>query len=215
MLLILFCILPQLHGQPPGEQSWSEAIIQHTSVLGSYPKDRRLSLATLVLHDSKVYRPSEWRWDQNDLIRTLMGTVGESIVVACRKVEGTLHEKATSIIIAGNVMEAGGRNHLDIPSAKLCPTKKWGCSKISNPLALYCRQEHIGSDALGPKTNNVAITRDCNDESFDCWYSFTLVKPTYVTCRWQNDTADPLGLRGLVYKFKINTVTNWLLQLES
>ncbi|XP_057898556.1 uncharacterized protein LOC131094976 isoform X1 [Melospiza georgiana] len=205
-LLILFCILPQFHGQPPGEQLWPKATIQHTNVLGSYPKGHYPSLATLVLHDSKVYRPNEWRWDQNELIRTLMGTVGESIVVTCRKVEGTLHEKATSIIIVGNFMETGGRNHLDIPSAKLCPTKKWGSSKIKSPLALRCHQEHIGSYALGPKTNNVAITRGCNDESLDCWYSFTLVKPTYVTCCWQNDTASPFGLRGLIYTFKINTV---------
>ncbi|XP_064591958.1 uncharacterized protein LOC135459657 [Zonotrichia leucophrys gambelii] len=205
-LLILFCILPQFHGQPPGEQLWPEAIAQHTNVLGTYPKGRYPSLATLVQHDSKVYRPNEWRWDQNELMWTLMGTVGESIVVTCRKVEGTLHEKATSIIIAGNFMEAGGRNHLDIPSAKLCPTKKWGCSKIESPVTLCCRQEHVGSYVSSTKTTNVAITRDCNDESLDCWYSFTLVKPTYVTCRWENETASPLGLRGLVYTFKINTV---------
>ncbi|XP_074390447.1 uncharacterized protein LOC141728046 [Zonotrichia albicollis] len=50
---------------------WREAIVQHTSVLGTYPKGCYLSLATLVQHDSKVYHPNEWRWDQNELMRTL------------------------------------------------------------------------------------------------------------------------------------------------
>ncbi|XP_074390250.1 uncharacterized protein LOC141727866 [Zonotrichia albicollis] len=50
---------------------WPEAIVQHTNVLGTYPKGRYPSLATLVLHDSKVYHPNEWRCDQNELMRTV------------------------------------------------------------------------------------------------------------------------------------------------
>lgn len=76
-LVILFCILPQHHGQKPAEWPWSEATIKYTSALGSYPKDHRPNLATVVLHDSEVYHPSEWGRDLKDWTRILNGTIGE------------------------------------------------------------------------------------------------------------------------------------------
>ncbi|XP_039912969.1 uncharacterized protein LOC120749537 [Hirundo rustica] len=204
-LVILFCILPQPHGQIPAELPWSGATIRYTGVLGSYPTDHHSNLATVVLHDSKIYRPSEWRWDREDWIRTLTGTIGEIIMVACRKVEGSLYEKASTITIAGNFLEPDGKNYLHIPTAELCPTTKWKCAK-QIPLVLCCRQEYVGNYTLSPRTNNIAITKDCKNESTDCWYSFTLAKPTYVTCLWLNNSTDPLGLKGLIHKFKINTI---------
>lgn len=93
-------------------------------------------------------------------------------MVACRKMEGSLYEKATSITDAENVMEPGGKNYLDIPSARLCPTKKWECAK-QIPLTVCCRQECVGNYTLGPKTNNVAITKDSRNEPIDCWHNFT------------------------------------------
>lgn len=208
--MILFCILPQLHGQNPAEWWWSEATIHHTDVLGWYPKGHHLNLEPIVLRDSKVYRPSEWEWDQKDLTRTLTGTIGESIVVACRKMEGCLYEKATSTTDAGNVMKPGGKSYLAIPSARLCPRKKWECAK-QIPLTLCCHQEYVGNYSLGPKTNNVEITKNCRNEPIDCWYNFTLAKPTYVSCRWQNNLTDPLGLKGLVHQFKINATAKPIL----
>ncbi|KAF4804604.1 hypothetical protein TURU_006383 [Turdus rufiventris] len=78
-LLILLCILPQLLGQFSTEWPWSEATIRYTSGLGSYPRDRRPNLATVVLHDSEVYRASDWVWDRNDWARALTGMIGEEI----------------------------------------------------------------------------------------------------------------------------------------
>ncbi|RMB96334.1 hypothetical protein DUI87_27199 [Hirundo rustica rustica] len=142
-LAIFFCILPQYHGQDSSEWPWSEAIVEHTNLLGSYPKGHHPNLATVVQHGSEAYRLNEWGWDQKEWIKTLIGTVGEVIMIACRKVEGYGHEKASSITIAGNFLEADGKNYLYIPTAELCPTKKWNCTKQS-PLTLCCRQEYVG-----------------------------------------------------------------------
>ncbi|RMC20874.1 hypothetical protein DUI87_01727 [Hirundo rustica rustica] len=141
-LAIFFCILPQYHGQDSSEWPWSEAIVEHTNLLGSYPKGHHPNLATVVQHGSEAYRLNEWGWDQKEWIKTLIGTVGEVIMIACRKVEGYRHEKASSITIAGNFLEADGKNYLYIPTAELCPTKKWNCTKQS-PLTLCCRQEYV------------------------------------------------------------------------
>lgn len=92
-LVALFCILPQLHGHNPAAWSWSEATIHHANVLGWYPTGHRPNLEPIVLHDSEVYHPSEWGWDQEDWTRTLTGTIGESIVRACRKMEGSSMRK--------------------------------------------------------------------------------------------------------------------------
>ena len=99
-----FCILPQHRGQKPAERPWSEASIRYTSALGSYPRDHRPSPAPVVLHDSEVYRPSEWGWDLRDWTRIQKGTIGEKIKVGCRKVEGSLYEKASTIAIEPYVM---------------------------------------------------------------------------------------------------------------
>lgn len=176
-LVMLFCILPQFHGQDPAEWLWSEATLHPTNVLGGYPKGGHPNLEPIVLHDSQVYGPSEWGWDQKDWTRTLTGTIGESIVEACRKMEGSLCEKSTSITVAGNFMEPDGKNDLDIASARLCPTNKWECAK-QIPLTLCCCQEYVGNYTLGRKTNNVASTKDCKNEPIDCWHNFTLTKPT-------------------------------------
>uniref|UniRef100_A0A8C5TKU6 Integrase catalytic domain-containing protein n=1 Tax=Malurus cyaneus samueli TaxID=2593467 RepID=A0A8C5TKU6_9PASS len=131
-------------------QDWAKA--HYMSVLGRYPSRRSPSLATVVLHDSKAYSPGEWEWDRDEWIKTLNGTIGEQIKVGCRKVEGSLYEKASTISI-----------------------------------------KNVG-DFL------------CENEPNDCWHNFTLTKSAYVTCNWQNDTADKSSLKGLTYRFKINAV---------
>ncbi|XP_063277376.1 uncharacterized protein LOC134563398 [Prinia subflava] len=210
-ILILLCILPQHHGQNLVEWPWSEATVRFTSIQGSFPRDRRPNLATVVLHDSEVYHSSDWGWDQKDWSRTLTGTFGEKIQVGCRKVEGSSHEKASSIAIAGNFLESNITSslHPNI-TANLCHTTAWACEK-QVPFILCCRQRMVGNFPLDPSTNNVEITRLCKDESGDCWHNFTLTKPTYITCNWQK--IDQSGLQGLVYKFKMNVVAKPILSM--
>ena len=205
-LLILLCILPRLLCQFSTEWPWSEATIRCTSALGLYPRDRCPNLVTVVLHDSEVYHANDWVWDGNDWARALTGMVGEEIKVGCRKVEKSDHEKASTIAIAGNLLESDMTSNLHPNiTAKLCPTTAWSCSK-QTPLILCCRQHKVGNYTLDPSTNNIEITKLCKDEPDDCWYNFTLTKSTYVTCNWQNDPTDKSGLKGLTFRFKINAM---------
>ncbi|KAF4793500.1 hypothetical protein TURU_110740 [Turdus rufiventris] len=200
-LLVLLCILPQHHGQISAEWPWSEATIRYTSALGPYPRDRCPNLATVVLHDSEVYRASDWVWDRNDWARVLNGTISEEIKVGCRKVE-----KASPIAIAGNLLEPDVTSNLHSNiTAKLSPTTVWSCSK-QTPFILCCHQHNVGNYTLDPSTNNIEITKLCRDEPTDCWYNFTLTKSTYVTWNWQNDLTDKSGLKGLTFRFKINAM---------
>ena len=210
-LVILFFILPQHQGQKPAEWPWSEATVRYTSALGSYPRDHCPNLATVVLPDSEVYRPSEWGWDLKDWTRILKGTIGEKIKVGCRKGEGSLYEKASAIAIAGNSLKPDGKNDLHPTiTAKLCPTTEWECDKQS-PFILCCCQKNVSNYTLDPSANNVEITKLCRNKLTDCWYSFPLTKPTYVTCNWQNNLADQPSLKGLTYKLKINAVAKPIL----
>lgn len=128
--MILFRILPQHHGQNSTERPWSEATLRYTSVLGSYPRDRRPNTATVVLHDPEVFRSNERGWDQNDWTRALNGKFGETIEAGCRKVEGLLHERASFIAVAGNLLEpdATSSPHPNI-TAQLCPATGRTCDK--------------------------------------------------------------------------------------
>lgn len=210
-LVMLFCILPQHQGQNSAEWPWSEATIRYTSALGSHPRDRRPNPATVVLHDSEVHRSNEWGWDWKNWTTILNGTIGERIEVRCRKVEGSLYEKASTITIAGNFLKPDGKSdlHPNI-TAKLCPTMEWACDK-QTPFILCCRQKNVGNYTLDPGTNNVEITKLCKNEPTDCWYNFTLTKSAYVTCNWRNNLADQPNLKGSTYKFKINAVAKPIL----
>uniref|UniRef100_A0A663FI78 Uncharacterized protein n=1 Tax=Aquila chrysaetos chrysaetos TaxID=223781 RepID=A0A663FI78_AQUCH len=69
--------------------------------------------------------PRDWgEWDKKDWVRVLTGMTGEKIQVGCRKVEGSLYEKASSITISGNLLDPSSNI-----TAKLCPTIEWGCNK--------------------------------------------------------------------------------------
>ncbi|KAM9591452.1 uncharacterized protein ACIBXB_006244 [Morphnus guianensis] len=206
-LTILFCISPLICSQRNTEWPWSQAIVQYTRNTGQYPKDRFPSLATVVMHDSEVYHPLEWgEWDRKDWVRVLTGTVGEKIQVGCRKVEGSLYEKASSITISGNLLDPSSNI-----TTKLCPTTEWGCNK-QDSLIMCCRQKNVGNYSLDPSTNNVEITKSCIKEQGDCWYNFTLTKPVYVVCDWRSNSPTG-GLSGLTFKFKMNAVTRPLVML--
>lgn len=77
----------------------SEATVRYTSFLGPYLEDHFPDLATVVIHDGKVYRSVEWKWDRKDWVRVLNGTIGEKIKDGCRKVEGSNHKKVSSITV--------------------------------------------------------------------------------------------------------------------
>uniref|UniRef100_A0A8D2P6W1 Envelope glycoprotein n=1 Tax=Zosterops lateralis melanops TaxID=1220523 RepID=A0A8D2P6W1_ZOSLA len=159
-LLILLCILASSHGQYPAEWSWSEATIRYTSAQGSYPGDRRPNLATVVQHDSEVYRRNEWGWDRKDWARTLSGPIGEEIKVGCGKVEGPSHEKATSIAITGNLLEpnitSSFTNNVEI--TKLCkdePTDCWYNFTLTKSSYVTCNWQNDPADqsVLNSKNN--------------------------------------------------------------
>ncbi|XP_063280318.1 uncharacterized protein LOC134564941 [Prinia subflava] len=206
-LVILLCALPQLRGQEPAEWPWTEATYRHTTTMGSYSSlgGRRLTLAVVVLHNSELYRPSEWRWDRNAHSHALSGTVGEKIQASCRKVEGSLYEKASSVTVAGKFLELGGMKALHPQlTAELCSTTKWKCIK-QIPLRICCRHTQA------PKTDNVVITKECKTEPADCWYNFTLTQTIDISCSWFNNSANQLGLRGLAHKFRINVMAKPIL----
>ncbi|RMB96166.1 hypothetical protein DUI87_27227 [Hirundo rustica rustica] len=110
-LVIFFYILPQYHDQGSSEWPWSEAIIKHTNVLGSYPKGRHPNLATVVQHGSEAYHLNEWGWDQKEWIKTLIGTVAILFIMNWRMMKRLT--RLTSIINAHNLADI--LSPMDIP----------------------------------------------------------------------------------------------------
>ncbi|XP_063280697.1 uncharacterized protein LOC134565168 isoform X2 [Prinia subflava] len=207
-LVILLCALLQLRGQEPAEWPWTEATYRHTTTMGSYSSlgGRRPTLATVVLHNSEPYRPSEWRWDRNAQSHALSGTIGEKIQVSCRKVEGSLYEKASPVTVSGKFFEPREMKALHPKlTAEFCSTTKWKCIK-QIPLRICCRHTQ------DPKVDNAVITKECKTEPADCWYNFTLTQTMDVSCSWFNNSANRLGLRGLAHKFRINAMARPILR---
>lgn len=155
----------------------SEATVRYTSSLGPYLEDRFPNLATVVIHDGKLYRSTEWKWYRKDWVRALNGTIEEKIKIGRRKVEGCSHKKASSITVTGNISDPNSTTkiHPNI-SVKLCPTAEWKCNKQNSLVLCYC-QKYIGNyTPLDSSTNNIEITESCENEETVWWYNFTLTR---------------------------------------
>ncbi|KAK4805753.1 hypothetical protein QYF61_021852 [Mycteria americana] len=98
---------------------------------------QNLNLATVVMHGSHVFSRHEWSWD-NGWLPLLKGKAGEEIQVGCRMINGSTHEKVTSMRIS-NI----SRN---VIATKSCVTDEWDCwynFTLVGPAIVACvRQQH-------------------------------------------------------------------------
>ncbi|KAK4806026.1 hypothetical protein QYF61_007003 [Mycteria americana] len=112
------------------------------------------------MHGVEVFSRHEWSWDEGWL-PLLKGKAGEEIRVGCRMINGSTHERVTSMTIS---------------------------SVSRSPIA----------------------SKSCVTDEWDCWYNFTLVRPTIVACVWQQHCTGPgMSMRqciGLSFRFKIDMV---------
>jgi len=135
---IILCLILPIHfplicSQQDPKWPWSQAFIRHNA--RTAVSKEKITLATVVLHNNKVFPKHEWVW--NSWYPSLRGKVGEEIHIGCRVVNGSAHEKVT----------------------------------------------RIGISCSGNSLTQVTTTY-CVTEQWDCWHNFTLVKPTFISCRW-------------------------------
>ena len=86
--------------------------------MGTRTIKENLSLATVVMHGAKVFSRHEWSWD-NRWLPLLKGKAGEEIRVGCRMINGSTHEKVTSMTISSI-----SRNPI---ASRSCVTDEWDC----------------------------------------------------------------------------------------
>ncbi|XP_072705769.1 uncharacterized protein [Ciconia boyciana] len=104
--------------QKDPEWPWSQVHIKYNGIIGTRAIKENLNLATVVMHGSHVFSRHEWSWD-NGWLPLLKGKAGEEIQVGCRMINGSTHEKVTSMIIS-NI----SRNPI---ATKSCVTDEWDC----------------------------------------------------------------------------------------
>ncbi|KAK4806434.1 LOW QUALITY PROTEIN: hypothetical protein QYF61_013927 [Mycteria americana] len=151
---------PLMCSQKDPAWPWSQAHIKYNGIMGTRAIKERLNLATVVMHGVEVFSRHEWSWDEGWL-PLLKGKAEEEIRVGCRMINGSAHERVTSMTIS---------------------------SVSRSPIA----------------------SKSCVTDEWDCWYNFTLVRPTIVACVWQQHCMGPgMSMRqciGLSFRFKIDMV---------
>ncbi|XP_056371321.1 uncharacterized protein LOC130266010 [Oenanthe melanoleuca] len=92
--IIIFQELKSTFSQSNVEWPWSQAFVKSTGYMG---KVQNLNLSTVVMHGNQVYEKQEW---QKQGLWSLQGTVGETIRIGCRMINGTTHEKPAQISVS-------------------------------------------------------------------------------------------------------------------
>ncbi|XP_075356164.1 uncharacterized protein LOC142409049 [Mycteria americana] len=135
--------LPLMCNQKDPEWPWSQAHIKYNGIMGIRAIKENLNLATVVVHGAEVFSRHEWSWD-NGWLPLLKGKAGEEIQVGCRMINGSPHEKVTSMTISSI-----SRNPI---ATKSCVTDEWDCWYNFNlvaPTIVACVwQEHCTGPGL-------------------------------------------------------------------
>ncbi|KAK4820012.1 hypothetical protein QYF61_017391 [Mycteria americana] len=90
---------PMICSQKDPEWPWSQVHTKYNGIIGTRAIKENLNLATVVIHGSHVLSRHKWSWD-NRWLPLLKGKAGKEIQVGCRMINGSTHEKVTSLIIS-------------------------------------------------------------------------------------------------------------------
>ncbi|XP_074424419.1 uncharacterized protein LOC141735468 [Larus michahellis] len=129
-------------------------------------------------------RDPEWPWSQ--------AFVKHNAMAGTRKGELSL---ATVVLQENEVLHEWTWNSwYPVLKGKAGVEARVGCRMINGSN----HEKAMRIEIFRPQNPRSMTTKHCVTDKWDCWYNFTLVEPTLVTCRWQQDEI------ALLFEFKID-----------